>query len=62
VRKTRRGPWLSGLIIAVIGSVWLAGQVIGGAIGLLGDLMFPPDPWAAPPGSAAPAGVVHAPW
>lgn len=56
MRKTRRGPWLSGLIIALIGAVWMVGQVIAGAIGLLGDLMFPPDPWAvgAPPATSAP--------
>jgi hypothetical protein len=69
VRKTRRGPWLSGLIIALIGAVWMAGQVIAGAIGLLGDLMFPPDPWAvatapatgAPPLIDATPGTVDGP-
>ncbi len=56
MRKTRRGPWLSGLIVALIGAVWMAGQVIAGAMGLLGDLMFPPDPWAvgAAPATGAP--------
>ena len=28
--KNRRGPWLSGLIAAGIGVVWMIGQVIGG--------------------------------
>ena len=28
--KARRGPWLSGLIVAVIGAVWMIGLVVGG--------------------------------
>lgn len=68
-RKTRRGPWLSGLIVALIGAVWMAGQVIAGVIGILGDLMFPPDPWAVaaaapsvpPPIDTGPPGAVHGP-
>ena len=37
--KTRRTPWLSGLIVAVIGSVWMIGQVLGGLVSLVGDLL-----------------------
>lgn len=55
--KTRRGPWLSGLIFALIGAVWMIGQVIGGFLSWVVDLINPADPFTAsapcPPGSAA---------
>jgi hypothetical protein len=35
--KTRRGPWLSGLIVALIGAVWMVGQVLGGVASLVAD-------------------------
>jgi hypothetical protein len=37
--KDRRGPWLSGLVCAVIGSVWMIGQVIGGVVSISNDLI-----------------------
>jgi hypothetical protein len=37
--KDRRGPWLSGLVCAVIGSVWMIGQVIGGVVSMTSDLV-----------------------
>ena len=41
--NTRRGPWLSGLIIALLGAVWLIGRVLGGVVGLVaGTLSVPP--------------------
>jgi hypothetical protein len=42
----RRGPWLSGLILALLGTVWMVGQVVGGLISMAGDLMttFPSGP------------------
>lgn len=30
--STRRGPWLSGLVFAVLGAVWLIVQVVGGVV------------------------------
>jgi len=55
--KTRRGPWLSGLIVALIGAVWMIGQVIGGFLTWVVDLINPVDPFtvsaACPPGSDA---------
>ena len=39
MRKTRRGPGLSGLIVALLGAAWLAGQVIGGVFGMVSVLM-----------------------
>jgi len=54
--KTRRGPWLSGLIFALIGAVWMIGQVIGGFLSWVVDLINPVDPFtvsaSCPPGSA----------
>ena len=35
MRKTRRGPWLTGLFAALIGAVWMTGQVIGMVSGIL---------------------------
>lgn len=68
MRKTRRGPWLSGLFVALIGSVWMAGQVIGGVIGMVAGILHAND--ELPPASVAagpvPAGereqVSNAPW
>lgn len=37
--KTRRGPWLSGLIAAPLGAVWLIGQVVGGVVSLITDAL-----------------------
>lgn len=37
--NNRRGPWLSGLVWAVIGSVWMIGQVIGGVVSMTSDLI-----------------------
>jgi hypothetical protein len=37
--KCRRGPWLSGLIAAVIGAVWMIGQVIGGVVSMITDTL-----------------------
>ena len=55
--KTRRGPWLSGLIVALIGAVWMIGQVIGGFLTWVVDLINPVDPFTVsasfPPGAAA---------
>ena len=37
--KNRRGPWLSGLIAALIGAVWMIGQVIGGVVSMIADTL-----------------------
>jgi hypothetical protein len=37
--KNRRGPWLSGLIAALIGAVWMIGQVIGGVVSVITDTL-----------------------
>ena len=31
----RRAPWLSGLIVALLGAVWLCVEVVGGVVQLL---------------------------
>jgi hypothetical protein len=31
----RRGPWLSGLIVALLGAVWLCAEVVGGEVQLV---------------------------
>jgi len=35
----RRGPWLSGLIIAVLGAAWMVGLVLGGVVSLVAGLL-----------------------
>jgi hypothetical protein len=35
VSGQRRGPWLSGLIVALLGAVWLCAQVVGGVVQLV---------------------------
>lgn len=44
--KPRRGPWLSGLILALTVTVWMVGQVIGGTLTMAGDMLstFPSGP------------------
>jgi len=37
--NNRRGPWLSGLIAAGIGAVWMIGQVIGGVVSMITDTL-----------------------
>jgi hypothetical protein len=50
--RDRRGPWLSGLIVALIGAVWMIGQVIaGGVVSMAGEVIDDAVP---------PAGVVSA--
>ncbi|WP_431236089.1 hypothetical protein ACQ856_30390 (plasmid) [Mycolicibacterium psychrotolerans] len=34
--SSRRGPWLSGLIVALLGAVWLLAQVTAGAVAWVG--------------------------
>ena len=57
MRKTRRGPWLSGLVIALIGAIWMVGQVIGGVIGMLTGILHAND--ALPPAGSAAAAASH---
>ena len=44
--KPRRGPWLSGLVVALAVTVWMVGQVIGGMLAMTGDMLstFPSGP------------------
>ncbi|MBB3606430.1 hypothetical protein FHT40_006121 [Mycolicibacterium sp. BK556] len=37
--STRRAPWLSALIVALLGAVWLIVQVVGGVVSLVGDIV-----------------------
>jgi hypothetical protein len=55
--KTRRGPWLSGLIVALIGTVWMIGQVLGGLLSMIGDLL--PAGQLPPATTAVSMGAVH---
>lgn len=49
--KARRGPWLSGLIAAVIGAVWMIGQVVGGLGSMAADDLTVTDSSAVVPDS-----------
>ena len=40
--KARRGPWLSGLIVALAATVWMVGQVIGGLVTMASDFVSNP--------------------
>lgn len=31
----RRAPWLSGLVVALVGAAWLCAEVIGGVVQLV---------------------------
>jgi hypothetical protein len=31
----RRAPWLSGLVVALLGALWLCAQVVGGVVQLV---------------------------
>ena len=52
--KTRRGPWLSGLIVALVAAVWMVGQVLGGVVSLVGGVLSVDMP-AQPAAVSAPA-------
>ena len=56
-KKARRGPWLSGLIVAVIGAVWFIGQVMGGLVTMVTDAI-PALPEPAPAGITQPQ-ILH---
>jgi hypothetical protein len=56
VMKDRRGPWLSGLIVALIGAVWMIGQVIGGVVSMVGDVISDAVPPIAIDGAPSGAG------
>ena len=47
VRMTRRGPWLSGVVAALLGAGWMAGQVLGGVIAMARDVVHTGDPLPA---------------
>ncbi len=38
--NTRRGPWLSGLIVALIGSVWMFVQVMLAVVPAVANTVF----------------------
>lgn len=42
VRAEQRGPWLSGLLVALVGAVWMIGQVLGGVVSFLIHLLQNP--------------------
>lgn len=44
----RRGPWLSGLVVALVGALWMVGQVIGGVVTLVGGLLSVEPPALRP--------------
>lgn len=48
--KARRGPWLSGLVLALTFTVWMIGQILGGVFAMAGH-MLSIDPAGPPPGS-----------
>jgi hypothetical protein len=54
--NTRRWPWLSGLIVALIGAVWMIGQVVGGLGAMAGQLLpaAGPAPFSSDPGYRTP--------
>jgi hypothetical protein len=37
----RRGPWLSGLIVALAGALWLCAEVVGGVVQLVAGWLAP---------------------
>ncbi|MBN3459491.1 hypothetical protein JNN96_36250 [Mycobacterium sp. DSM 3803] len=41
-RNERRAPWLGGLIAALVGAVWMIGQVLGGIVSFLINLLQTP--------------------
>lgn len=47
--KLRRGPWLSGLLVALAVLVWMVGQVIGGMFAMAAHVIssLPSGPGAA---------------
>ncbi|MDQ1308308.1 MAG: hypothetical protein QG671_4142 [Actinomycetota bacterium] len=47
MRRTRRGTWLSGLILALVGAVWMAVQMVLGVITLVGGIVHAGDPLPA---------------
>lgn len=53
--KLRRGPWLSGLLVALAVLVWMVGQVIGGVFAMAADMLssFPSGP--VPSAGSAPS-------
>ncbi|WP_157863576.1 hypothetical protein [Mycolicibacterium obuense] len=54
--KPRRGPWLGGLLAAIVVTVWMVGQVIGGLFAMATHSL-PIFPTAPPPGfGTAPSG------
>ena len=49
--KARRCPWLSGLVVALFGTVWMVGQVLGGLASMVGGLLVTdgePPAWSSP--------------
>ena len=42
MRAEQRGPWLSGLLVALVGAVWMIGQVLGGVVSFLIHLLQNP--------------------
>jgi len=51
--KARRGPWLSGLTLALVATVWMVGQVLGGLVTMASDIVSNPT---GPPPATGPVG------
>ncbi|WP_457142095.1 hypothetical protein [Mycobacterium sp. URHB0021] len=51
--KQRRGPWLTGLIVALGVTIWMVGQVMGGVLAMTGYVLSP-----FPAGPTPDSGVV----
>jgi hypothetical protein len=44
MNSSRKLPWLSGLVAAFLGALWMIGQVIEGIVSVVAGLLSTPPP------------------